>query len=122
MTENSCSEIKLVGRRQGICVEKSAPRIPPDFLYAALDRSACAAFFTESRMELIDSNKLNRKSGSILENSQPSLRDWFFPSNPTQDSRPGLLSAAPAGLLRCRLRIGFALFRLSLWAGGAIRS
>jgi hypothetical protein len=37
---------------------------PPDFLYAALDRSAYAAFFTESRMRLVDSNKLHRKSGS----------------------------------------------------------
>src|ERR1700761_707981 len=34
--------------------EPAAP--PPDFLYAALDKSACAAFFTESRMRLIDSN------------------------------------------------------------------
>jgi hypothetical protein len=38
--------------------------VAPDFLYAALDRSACAAFFTESRRRLVDSNKLHRKSGS----------------------------------------------------------
>jgi hypothetical protein len=51
------------------------PGIPPDFLYAALDASAYAAFFTESRVRLIDSNQLNRKSGSILGYFQPSLRD-----------------------------------------------
>jgi hypothetical protein len=35
----------------------------PDFLYAALDVSAYAAFFTERRRRLIDSNKPHRKSG-----------------------------------------------------------
>jgi hypothetical protein len=34
----------------------------PDFLYAALDKSAYAAFFTESRMRFIDSDELHRKS------------------------------------------------------------
>jgi hypothetical protein len=34
----------------------------------------------------------------ILGYSQPSLRDWSVVSNPTQDSRPGLLSAVPTGL------------------------
>jgi hypothetical protein len=38
--------------------------ITQDFLYAALDTPADAAFFTEGRMRRIDSNKLNRKSGS----------------------------------------------------------
>jgi hypothetical protein len=41
-------------------------RLYPDFLYAALETSACAAFFTESRMRLMDSNKLHRKSGSLM--------------------------------------------------------
>jgi hypothetical protein len=42
-------------------------RLPcQDFLYATLDRSACATFFTEGRMRLIDSNKLYRKSGSSM--------------------------------------------------------
>jgi hypothetical protein len=36
----------------------------------------------------------------ILGYSQLSLRDWSVLSNPTQDSRPGLLSAVPAGLVR----------------------
>jgi hypothetical protein len=51
------------------------PGLTPDFLHAALDRSAYAAFFTESRMGLSDSTKLHRKSGSVLGYSQPSLRD-----------------------------------------------
>jgi hypothetical protein len=64
------------GRLFGAGSERlSLPRTAPDFLYAALDIVACAAFFTESRMRLILSTNPNRKSGT---------------------SR--LLSAAPAGL------------------------
>ncbi len=47
----------------------------PGFLHAALDRSAYAAFSTESRVRLGDSTMLHRKSGSVLGYSQPSLRD-----------------------------------------------
>ena len=36
---------------------------PPDFLFVALERSAYAAFFTESRMRLAEPNKPHRKSG-----------------------------------------------------------
>jgi ferrous iron transport protein A len=35
----------------------------PDFLYAALDTTACAAFIKESRMKFVSANKLHRKSG-----------------------------------------------------------
>jgi hypothetical protein len=35
----------------------------PDFLYAALDTTACAAFSKESRINFTDANKLHRKSG-----------------------------------------------------------
>jgi len=49
------------------------PRTPPDFLHAALERSAYAAFFTESRARLLGSTKLHRKSGSVLGYSQPEL-------------------------------------------------
>jgi hypothetical protein len=49
------------------------PRTAPDFLHAALDRSAYAAFFTESRTRLLDSTKLHRKSGSVLGYFQPEL-------------------------------------------------
>jgi hypothetical protein len=51
----------------------------PDFLYAALDKSACAAFFTESRMRLIDSNQLHRKSGYPDQTGQQ-----IFPLTPAQ--------------------------------------
>jgi hypothetical protein len=54
------------------------PGLTPDFLYVALDASAYAAFFTESRTRLIDPTELHRKSGSVLGHSQPSLRDWSF--------------------------------------------
>jgi hypothetical protein len=59
-----------LGRPLGI-----VPSTAPDFLYATLDTSAYAAFFTESRMRLIDPTKLNRKSRSVQGYSQPSLRD-----------------------------------------------
>jgi hypothetical protein len=35
----------------------------PDFLYVALDTTACAAFIKESRMICINAYKLHRKSG-----------------------------------------------------------
>ena len=35
----------------------------PDFLYAALDTTACAAFIKESRMQFAIANQLHRKSG-----------------------------------------------------------
>jgi hypothetical protein len=37
--------------------------VNPDFLYAALDTTACAAFFKESRMKCANATKLHRKSG-----------------------------------------------------------
>jgi hypothetical protein len=48
-------------------------RTTPDFLNAALDRPAYAAFSTESRVRLGDSTMLHRKSGSALGYSQPEL-------------------------------------------------
>ena len=51
----------------------SKPRTTPDFLYAALDSSAYAAFFTESRTRLLGSATLHRKSRSVLGYSQPEL-------------------------------------------------
>jgi hypothetical protein len=35
----------------------------PDFLYAAPDTTACAAFFKESRMYSANATNLHRKSG-----------------------------------------------------------
>jgi hypothetical protein len=43
---------------------------PPDFLYAALDTTACAAFIKESRMKFVNANQFHRKSGSC---SRPHL-------------------------------------------------
>ena len=51
------------------------PRTTPDFLHAALDRSAYAAFSTESRVKLGDSTMPHGKAGSVLGYFQPSLRD-----------------------------------------------
>jgi hypothetical protein len=37
--------------------------LAPDFLYAALDSTACAVFIKESRMNLANASQLHRKSG-----------------------------------------------------------
>jgi hypothetical protein len=39
------------------------PALNPDFLYAALDAAAYAAFVKESRKKRAGANKLHRKSG-----------------------------------------------------------
>ena len=39
----------------------------PDFLYAALEMTACAAFIKESRMNFANANQLRRKSGPSRE-------------------------------------------------------
>src|ERR1700733_5255328 len=39
-------------------------RDPPNFLYVALDRTACAPFYTERRIECGEPTKLRRKSGT----------------------------------------------------------
>jgi hypothetical protein len=49
---------KCSGRSTGL----NAPGSLPDFLYAALDTTACAAFIKESRMNFANANKLHRKS------------------------------------------------------------
>jgi hypothetical protein len=38
-------------------------RADPDFPYAALDTTACAAFIKESRKNFANANHLHRKSG-----------------------------------------------------------
>src|SRR5271156_5819551 len=61
----------------------------PDFLYAALDTTAYAAFIKESRMKCAGATKLHRKSGgsptnafcSTLSASQPRLQS---PSTPLE--------------------------------------
>jgi hypothetical protein len=47
---------------------RGIPHLPkpgryPDFLYAALDKTACAPFSKERRMKCVEPNRLNRKSG-----------------------------------------------------------
>ena len=37
--------------------------LAPDFLYAALNTTACAAFIKESRMHFANASRLHRKSG-----------------------------------------------------------
>jgi hypothetical protein len=38
-------------------------RSPPDFLYAALDTTGCAAFIKENRTKFVNANQVHRKSG-----------------------------------------------------------
>jgi hypothetical protein len=51
--EPSNSYVPLPGTNRGLT---------PDFLYAALDTTACAAFITESRMNFANANQPHRKS------------------------------------------------------------
>jgi hypothetical protein len=44
----------------------SLPALNPDFLYAALDATAYAAFVKESRKKRAGATKLHRKSGKAL--------------------------------------------------------
>jgi hypothetical protein len=43
---------------------RSQTRDPPNFLYVVLDRTACAPFYTERRIECEEPTKLRRKSGT----------------------------------------------------------
>ncbi len=79
----------ILSRPFGTChAARSNPRTAPDFLHAALDRSAYAAFFTESRTRLFDSTKLHRKSGYVLGYFQPSLTG-LFPHGSCQSAAMG---------------------------------
>jgi hypothetical protein len=51
------------GERCGIPHLAKNERDAPNFLYAALDRTACAPFFEERRMKFWEPTKLHRKSG-----------------------------------------------------------
>ena len=68
------------------------PRTTPDFLHAALDRSAYAAFFTESRTRLLDSTSYTGNPGpSWATLSRPS-GTFLFPSECIGDPRCRLIS------------------------------
>jgi hypothetical protein len=53
---------RLTGPRDPGC-EWALPALNPDFLYAALDATAYAAFVKESRKKRAGATKLHRKSG-----------------------------------------------------------
>jgi hypothetical protein len=64
--------VRGAGEHSGARIHSSDRVLPPkptapDFLHAALGRSAYAAFFKESRTRLFFSNKLHRKTGSAYE-------------------------------------------------------
>ena len=54
---------KFEGETCGIPHLAKNERDAPNFLYAALDRTACAPFFKERRMKFREPTKLHRKSG-----------------------------------------------------------
>jgi hypothetical protein len=51
------------------------PALNPDFLYAALDATAYAAFVKESRKKRAGATKLHRKSGEARDESRDSLTE-----------------------------------------------
>ena|ERR1700679_3672090 len=54
---------RLEGKVCGIPHLAKNERDAPNFLYAALDRAACAPLFKERRMKCREPTKLHRKSG-----------------------------------------------------------
>jgi hypothetical protein len=54
---------RLEGEACGIPHLAKNERDAPNFLYAALDTSACAPFFKEGRRKFREPTKLHRKSG-----------------------------------------------------------
>ena len=65
---------KFEGEPCGIPHLAKNERDAPNFLYAALDRTACAALFKESRMKSREPMKLHRKSG--MWGTRRYLRGW----------------------------------------------
>jgi hypothetical protein len=53
----------LMGRPAVSHISRKTSKMAPNFLYAALERTACAALFMESRMKLRELTKLHRKPG-----------------------------------------------------------
>jgi hypothetical protein len=51
------------------------PALNPDFLYAALDATAYAAFVKESRKKRAGATKLHRKSGEVRSQSRGSFTE-----------------------------------------------
>jgi hypothetical protein len=60
----SCGDLsRLEGETFGIPHLAKNERDAPNFLYATLDRTACAPLFKERRMKFREPTKLHRKSG-----------------------------------------------------------
>ena len=58
---------ELIARNQQLRQAlESATRVDPDFLYAALDTTACAAFFKESRMKCAEAASCTGNPGDRL--------------------------------------------------------
>jgi hypothetical protein len=54
---------RFEGEFRGVPHLAKDERDAPNFLYAALDRTACAPLFKERRMKFREPTKLHRKSG-----------------------------------------------------------
>jgi hypothetical protein len=52
-----------------------SPALNPDFLYAALDATAYAAFVKESHKKRAGANELHRKSGEAREGSRDAFTE-----------------------------------------------
>ena len=61
--------------REGTNEVSALPALNPDFLYAALDATAYAAFVKESRKKRAGANKLHRKSGEARDQSRDSFTE-----------------------------------------------
>jgi hypothetical protein len=58
---------KIIALQQSEC---RAAQGDPDFLYAALEMTACAAFIKESRMNFANANQPHRKSWGSREKDE----------------------------------------------------
>jgi hypothetical protein len=76
---------RLEGEACGIPHLAKNERDAPNFLFAALDRTACAPFFKERRIKFREPTKLHRKSGvwgtrrfwgGIVPKARPRLYGW----------------------------------------------
>ena len=83
--EPGCLPVKV----RGIPHLAKNERDAPNFLYAALDRTACAPFFKERRMKFREPTKLHRKSGmwgTHVRGQARSLLFEFSHTHPTAGS------------------------------------
>ena len=67
--------LRACGSHAGTHEALALPALNPDFLYAALDATAYAAFVKESRKKSAGATKLHRKSGEALDLSRDSFTE-----------------------------------------------